>query len=269
MLVRCGVAGCILVLFATCLFAWVTNGSDAAHTVLITGSYALLGISGVVFLAGEVIQAVRRVRLGAAPAPRTLEPSPAPEAAVTDEDKIRSVFASADVLVGMLDNTLKLASAVPAGHLEPVDVTDLLGELAGRLKSARLSLTVRPPSLRTLASRPALARALEILVENALSSGRRVSVSCDRGTSALVVHVDDDGPGVPQPDRQRIFEWHTYMSTPPSMLPACRVELVIARQIVRAHGGDIDVGPSPLGGARYTARMPLLHEHEMELAVAS
>lgn len=269
MLVRCGAAGCILVLFATCLFTWVTMGREAAHTVLIAGSYALLGVSGIVFLAGECAQTLRKVRLGAVPSARTRPPEPAPEAPKTDEDEIRSVFASADVLVGMLDNTLKLASAVPAGHLEPVDVTDVLGELAGRLKSAPLNLTLRPGSLHTLASRPALARALEILVENSLSSGRRVSVSCDRGTSALVVHVDDDGPGVPQAERQRIFEWHTYMSTPTAMLPACRVELVIARQILRAHGGDIDVGPSPLGGARYTAKMPLLHEHEMELAVAS
>lgn len=269
MLVRCGAAGCILVLFATCLVTWATIGREAAHTVLIAGSYALLGLSGIVFLAGECAQTLRTVRHRLGPSARTRPPQPAPDAPETDEDEIRSVFASADVLVGLLDNTLKLANAVPAGHLEPVDVTDVLGELAGRVKSPRLNLTVRPAVLHTLASRPALARALEILVENSLASGQRVSVSCDRGTSALVVHVDDDGPGVPRAERQRIFEWHTYMSAPPSVLPACRVDLVIARQILRAHGGDIDVGPSPLGGARYTAKMPLLHAHETELAVAS
>jgi K+-sensing histidine kinase KdpD len=268
MLARCGAAGCILVLLAF-LFAWVAIGREAAHVVLIVGSYGLLGFSGVMFLAGEAALSTRRPRAGAAnmrhnPKRGSSTPVPAP----ADQNKSQPA-ASVDDLVGMLDNTLKLASAVPAGHLEPVNVPDLLGELAARRKSERLILNVRPRSLLTLASRPALSRALEILVETPLANGFNVSPSCDQGTSALVVHVDDNGPGVPQAERQRIFEWHYYMSTPPSTHKGWRVELVIARQIMRSLGGDIRVGPSPLGGARYTAKLPLLGEHETGLAVAS
>ena len=269
MLARCGAAGCILVLLAF-LFAWVAIGREAAHVVLIVGSYGLLAFSVVIFLAGETALSIRRPRVGIADTCHTPKrdastPLPAPPA---DQDKSQPA-AAVDDLVGMLDNTLKLASAVPAGHLEPVNVPDLLGELAARRKNERLSLNVRPRPLLTLASRPALSRALEILVETPLANGFNVSLSCDQGTSALVVHIDDNGPGVPQAERQRIFEWHYYMSTPPSTHKGWRVELVIARQIMRSLGGDIRVGPSPLGGARYTAKLPLLGEHETELAVAS
>lgn len=239
-------------------------GREAAHAVLITGSYVLLAVSGLVFLAGETWHLTRKSR-DASRADRHASPKEQAGAVPTPDRPVAPV----DDLVDLLDNTLKLASAVPAGHLEPVDVTDLLSTLADRHKSARLSVNVRPRPVHTLASRPAFTRALEILLETALFDGARASVSCDRGMSALVVHVDNDGPGVPHSERAHIFEWNYYMTTPPSAYKGWRVELVIARRILQAHGGDISVGPSPLGGARYTARMPLLSEHEMELAVAS
>jgi signal transduction histidine kinase len=268
MLARCGAAGCILVLVATFLFASIAIGRDAAATVLIAGSYTLLGLSAVVFLAGEAAQVVRKSRLGRRlrrAGKRRLAAAP-----ISDPAHAGRPPAAVDDLVGMLGNTLKLATPIPAvDRLEPVDVMDVLRDLPKTHKTARLRLVVRRRPLHTLASRPALARALEILVENALSNGLRASVSCDCGTTALVVHVDDDGPGVPKSDRLRVFDWHYYMTTPPSEQTGCRVELVIARQILRAHGGDLTVGPSPFGGARFTARMPLLGDHEMELAAAS
>ena len=137
------------------------------------------------------------------------------------------------------------------------------------MRSARLTVNTKANSFHALASRPAIARAFEILVENALTNGSRASLSCDHGTSNVVVHVDDDGPGVPRSERTHVFDWHYYMSTPPSQQVGCRAELVIARQIVRAHGGDIVVAASPLGGARYTVRLPLLSEHELVMAMAS
>jgi two-component system osmolarity sensor histidine kinase EnvZ len=178
--------------------------------------------------------------------------------------------ANVDDQVGMLDDTLKLAGRAPAvAGIEPIDMTDLLGTLAKQTSSARLTVTAKAKTFHALASRPAIARAFEILVENALANGSRASLSCDRGTSNVVVHIDDDGPGVPRGQRTYVFDWHYYMSTPPSQQVGCRAELVIAHRIVRAHGGDIVVGPSPLGGARYTVQLPLLGEHELVLAMTS
>jgi signal transduction histidine kinase len=48
------------------------------------------------------------------------------------------------------------------------------------------------------------------------------------------------------------------MSTPPSQRAGSLAELVVARKIVRSFGGEIFVTSSPLGGARFTARLPLV-----------
>jgi signal transduction histidine kinase len=264
MFARLGVAGCILAIVAL-LFASTAIGSGDQDALRFTALYALLCFSILVFLGGEAMDAMRRFRKDAGQFHRTSTPVRAVSPAQKHVPQT-----NVDDLVGMLDDTLKLAGRAPVvAGMEPIDMTDLLGALAKQTSSARLTVTAKAKSFHALASRPAISRAFEILVENALTNGSRASLSCDRGTSNVVVHVDDDGPGVPRSERTHVFDWHYYMSTPPSQQVGCRAELVIARQIVRAHGGDIVVGPSPLGGARYTVQLPLLSEHELVLAMVS
>lgn len=264
MFARLGVASCILAI-ATLLFASTAIGSVDQDALRFTPLYALLCFSILVFLGGEAVEALRRFRKDAAQLRRTSRPVKAPSPKQTHAPP-----ADVDDLVGMLDDTLKLAGGTPAvARVEPIDMTDLLGSLAKQTSSARLTVNAKAKSFHALASRPAIARALEILIENALANGSQASASCESGTSAVVVYVDDNGPGVLRSERAHVFDWSYYMSTPPSKQVGCRVELVIARRIARAHGGDIVVGPSPLGGARYTVQLPLLSEHEMVLAMAS
>lgn len=258
MLVRRGVAGCILGLLVLLLLAVhaTEGGLDVIETA---GRTVLFGLAAI-FLAWEAMLTMRkrpaRANAGAANRSAASRPDKGP--------------ATVDDMVGMLGDTLKLARPAPAvARLEPVDVTEVLQDLLARMEALRVSLAGRPRVLRTLASRPALVRAFEILVENGLASGSRVVLSCDSGTFALAVHVDDDGPGIPKSVRAQVLEWQYYMATPPSRQVGCRAEVVLARQIARAHGGDILVGCSPLGGARFTMRLPLLAEDAPELAAAS
>jgi signal transduction histidine kinase len=67
----------------------------------------------------------------------------------------------------------------------------------------------------------------------------------------LRLHVDDDGPGIPEELRPTIFDpyvTHTAGGT--------GLGLAIVKKIVVEHGGAIDVGASPLGGARITITLP-------------
>lgn len=249
MLARRGVVACILAFLGTTLIAMLVIGNDDLRLLYAIAPYALLFYAALAFLASETSLTLRP--LGGA-------------------NRGLPVLTGVDDLVGMLDDTLKIARDVPVVEtLEPLDLIALLRTLTSNKNSARLTLSVPPVPLQTLASPPALSRALDIIIENALSGRSRVSISCDYGTTALVVHVDTDGPGIARDDRTRVFEWHYYMSTPRSRQVGCRAELVVARQITRAHGGNITVASSPMGGARFSVRLPLFREQEMELAEAS
>ena len=90
-------------------------------------------------------------------------------------------------------------------------------------------------------------------------AGGQVRVTLDAppdGDGGAVLTVDDDGPGVADADRERIF-------APFARLEATNGEgsglgLALVEQQVRHHGARIDVGDSPLGGARFSVRFSLL-----------
>jgi hypothetical protein len=70
--------------------------------------------------------------------------------------------------------------------------------------------------------------------------------------------VDDEGPGIPIAQRQRVFEhFFRLEASERSATPGTGLGLAICRSIVIAHGGRISVGERPGGGARFTVVLPL------------
>ena len=188
----------------------------------------------------------------------------------TDGDVSSLLQRMTDNLVGLLNDTLKIARPLPATDtLAPIEVSALIRSVVSRHDPSRVTIRSLRSPVHALAGKDALIRSIDILIENGLGEGQRVVMSNDRGATALVVHVDDDGPGVPRTDRERILDWRYYMSTPPSQRAGSLAELVVARQIVRSFGGEILVTSSPLGGARFTARLPLLDTSQTGLAASS
>lgn len=99
-----------------------------------------------------------------------------------------------------------------------------------------------------------LTQVLLNVVGNALQNlqpGGRVAVRSRDEGPRLVCEVDDDGPGIPPQDRQRLFDPFVHKRE-----GGLGLGLAVVRQIVRAHGGDVAATDSPLGGARIRFWLP-------------
>jgi two-component system osmolarity sensor histidine kinase EnvZ len=105
-----------------------------------------------------------------------------------------------------------------------------------------LTVLLRPDALR---------RAINNLLDNARRHARRIAMSARPGERNVEVLVDDDGPGIAPERRESVFRAFETGGG------GTGLGLTIARDIVRAHGGDIVLEHSPLGGLRARIRLPL------------
>lgn len=98
---------------------------------------------------------------------------------------------------------------------------------------------------------------LKNLLYNAARFARhevRVRFEIEAGRNRLV--VDDDGPGIPEPDRRRVFESFVQLQQNGAKKGGFGLGLAIVRRAIEWHGGEVGASVSPLGGARFTASWP-------------
>ncbi len=105
----------------------------------------------------------------------------------------------------------------------------------------------------------AVARALTNLVGNAARHARRVLLTVRLSDKWLSFVIEDDGPGIPEPDRARALQPFTRLEAarPQTDGGSVGLGLTIAMDVARSHGGSLELGESPeLGGLRATLRLP-------------
>ena len=137
----------------------------------------------------------------------------------------------------------------------PVDLDDLLLQEAQRLKaSTALTVDAVIDPARVEGDAELLAQVVRNLVDNAARhASTRVSLSL---TSRGVIVVDDDGPGIPESERERVFERFVRLDDARARdAGGSGLGLAIVREIVGAHGGTVAVSQSLLGGARFTVTL--------------
>jgi signal transduction histidine kinase len=130
-----------------------------------------------------------------------------------------------------------------------------------REHSVRVDMPAWLPSVRVDAD--AIERVLANLLQNAAKySLRRGGIGISARLvdfATLEIAIDDDGPGIPEPERTHIFERFVRGRATGLTVAGHGLGLAISRAIVQAHGGDIGVSDAPGGGARFTLRLPIEH----------
>lgn len=168
----------------------------------------------------------------------------------------KELSADVDEMERMVDGYLAFARGEGAEQALPTDLSALLEEVTAAARRGGATIALEAPGALTLPLRPdAIRRAITNLVDNARRHGRRVLLGAMEvprdGARSVQVTVDDDGPGIAPDQREQAFRPFSTGSG------GTGLGLTIARDIVRAHGGDILLEESPLGGLRARIRLPV------------
>ena len=160
----------------------------------------------------------------------------------------------------MLEAYLAFARGDAGEAAAPTDIRALLEELKADAERQGHPSQIEVSGASNVIVRPdAFKRCLSNLVANALRYGNRIDLTAAHDARFLTIHVDDDGPGIPQDEREDVFR-PFYQRDEARTLEegfGTGLGLAIARDIARSHGGDIQLSQSPLGGLRASVRVPV------------
>ncbi|MGS4943979.1 ATP-binding protein [Meridianimarinicoccus sp. RP-17] len=179
---------------------------------------------------------------------------------VEDEETRARMVATLDEMQEMVEATLAYARGLSTDQpMERTDLAALARDLGRELSETGPPIAVDAPA-PVLADirRMAVRRALRNLIDNAqrYGGGARVSVA---GTGEHAeIRIDDDGPGIPEADRARVFDPFTRLEASRSRdTGGIGLGLPIARAILRAHGGDVTLATRATGGLSARVVLPL------------
>ena len=145
---------------------------------------------------------------------------------------------------------------------QPVRLSPLVERVAAEVTVDGLRSVHTELSDVTALADPVLAeRIVDNLVSNALKHApldARVRIVVEPDDDHALVHVDDDGPGVPVDVRSRIFEAYV-RGEDSAARPGSGMGLFLARTFAEVQGGSVSCSDSPWGGARFSVRLPRGH----------
>jgi signal transduction histidine kinase len=166
-----------------------------------------------------------------------------------------AIEGEAETLSGVLDRFLSFAEPRELRR-EAVDLGRLAEESVRKMRGLfpRLTILIDNAGATAVGDPLALGVVLDNLVRNAAEAvegqGGRVTVRVERGPGVVRVCVDDDGPGVSEEVRARLFA--PFASTKPSG----GLGLALARRLARLHGGDVALGERRELGAHFVVTLP-------------
>lgn len=157
----------------------------------------------------------------------------------------------------MLDGYLNFARGLEGETSEPVDLASYLKDLVSAAEKPKPKLilnaegeaSIKPMTLR---------RAINNLITNAQKYAKTVQITVDQEDGAFLIHVDDNGPGIPQDQIEDAFKPFSRLDTARNQnVEGVGLGLAIARDIAQSHGGRLILSKSEFGGLRATLRLPV------------
>lgn len=180
-------------------------------------------------------------------------------AMLDESDETASLRSDVAEMEKMVDGYLAFARGQDSEAAVVTDLPELLGEVASEARRQGSEVELVTAGEMAVPIRPnAFKRCITNLVDNARRHGGRVTIRAERNGDAVEIVVDDNGPGIPEAEREEVFK-------PFYRLDASRnpdtggsgLGLSIARDVARSHGGDITLSDAPTGGLRALLRLPV------------
>ncbi len=178
-----------------------------------------------------------------------------------DSPAIAAMRKDVDEMQDMVNAYMDFAKGEGNEQTARTDIQGLLEEIRDDMARSKKTVTLRskPLDFELPLRRASFKRAVTNLVANATRYASKVEISCALTNHQLLIHVDDDGPGIAKEMREEVFQPFVRLDNARTQYEGAStgLGLSIARDIVHSHGGQIILEDSPLGGLKASIQIPL------------
>lgn len=160
----------------------------------------------------------------------------------------------------MLEDYMAFAKGDNSEATVEADIVAILNEIYEHAKLVRENITLKaaPGNIHLPVRRNSFKRAINNLVTNAERYADDIRINATLGRKWLTITIDDNGPGIPQEEREEVFNAFKRLDTSRNQNEVnTGLGLSIARDIIRNHGGEIRLEDSPMGGLRARVQIPV------------
>jgi two-component system, OmpR family, osmolarity sensor histidine kinase EnvZ len=180
-------------------------------------------------------------------------------AVLGNDPKYQPLKDDVDEMQRMLEDYMNFVRGDGDEQTAPVDVETAVKSVVSSIDRGGNGIDVGVLPTTSVQLKPnAFRRLLANVIGNAVRHGSKVQVSGELREERLWIYVDDNGPGIPEDQREHVFKPFVRLDQGRNLdQSGTGLGLAIALDIAHAHGGDIILSDSPMGGLRVSAKFPI------------
>ena len=176
---------------------------------------------------------------------------------IKDKDISKKLTDDINEMEKMLNEYLQFTSSSYLEKDELFSLSDLIEEIIKKYNNENISKII-PARIYFTGRKNLIKRSINNLIDNALKYGNKVNVELSKSNTNIFIKVEDDGPGIPEAEYDNVFKpFYKMDKGRAEAKSSVGLGLSIASDIVRSHGGNINLKKSKLDGIEVRIFLPV------------
>jgi len=178
-------------------------------------------------------------------------------ALIKDVEISKKLSAGVDEMEIMLNEYLQFSKSIFTDKTESFNISESILSTVRRYENKNISLEQTKNNF-FIGRKNLIQRCLNNLIDNALKYGKNVKIKQEKLKKSLLIFIEDDGPGIHSSEYENVFKpFYKIDKSRSDSKSSVGLGLSIASDIIRSHGGNIELEKSNLGGLKIKISLPV------------
>ena len=185
-------------------------------------------------------------------------------ALIKDVEISKKLSVDVDEMEKMLNEYLQFSKSIFTDKTESFNISELILSTVRKYENKNISLDQTKNNF-FIGRKNLIQRCLNNLIDNALKYGKNVKIKQEKLKESLLIFVEDDGPGIHFSEYKNVFKpFYKIDKSRSDSKSSVGLGLSIASDIIRSHGGNIDLEKSNLGGLKVKISLNISHPNVID-----